>query len=135
MSLQDTAAISLLTDAFSWMPAIMKDDPHTSLKKVAGNSAALPFTSASTPAGGQLDADESYWFDVRDLFLYGDQFINRTQGADLTNSVAAQDLTDFHSKKYPSSAALQGLGKADTLTYESDGVISLNILGTQIDAT
>ena len=135
MSLQDTAAISMLSDAFSWMPAIMKDDPHTSLKQIAGNSAALPFTAASTPTGGQLDSDEKYWFDIRDLFLYGDQFVNVTQAADTTNSVPAQDMTDFHSKKYPASASLQLIGKNDVLTYESDGVISLNILGTQMDAT
>lgn len=135
MSLQDQSALSVLSDALSWLPAIMKDDPTTSLKQIAGSSADLPFTAASTPAGGQLDSDESYWFDVRDLFLYGDQFVNRTQGADTTNSVPAEDMTDFHGKKYPSSAALQGLGKADTLTYESDGIVSLNILGTQVDAT
>lgn len=135
MSLQDTAAVSMLTDAFSWMPAIMKDDPHTSLKQIAGNSAALPFTAASTPSGGQLDSDEKYWFDIRDLFLYGDQFVNVTQAAHTTNSVPAQDMTDFHSKKYPASASLQLIGKNDVLTYESDGIISLNILGTQIDAT
>lgn len=135
MSLQDQASVSVLNDAFSWLPALMKNVPETSLKQIAGNSAILPFTAASTPAGGQLDADESYWFDVRDLYLYGDQFVNRAQGADVNNAVPAEDMTDFHGKKYPASAALQGLGKEDTLTYESDGIVSLNILGTQIDVT
>lgn len=135
MSLQDQSAISILGDAFSWLPAMMKDNPATSLKQVLGNSAELPFTAAGTPTGGELDRDNKYWFDVRDLYLYGDQFVNRTQGADVNNAVPAEDMTDFHGKKYPASAALQGLGKGDVLTYESDGIVSMNILGTQVDAT
>jgi len=135
ISQQDQSAVSLLGEAFSWLPAMMKDDPHTSLKKLQANAAAFPFTSASTPTGGQHDADLNYWFDVRDLFIYGDQFVNRTQGADVNNAVGGADLTDFHSKKYPSSAGLQLIGKSDILTYESDGIVSLNIMGTQIDAT
>jgi len=135
MSLQDQSSISLLNDAFSWLPAMMKDNPMTSLKQVAGDDAQLPFTSAAEPGTGQLDSDGDYWLDIRDLFLYGDQFVNRTQGADVNNAVPAQDMKDFHGKKYPHAASLQLLGKSDVLTYESDGVISLNILGTQIDAT
>lgn len=135
MSLQDQASISILNDSLSWLPAMMKDAQMSSLKQVAGNSAILPYTAASTPTGGQLDSDEKYWFDVRDLFNYGDQFTNRSLAADVNNGIPAEDMRNFHGKKYPASAALQGLGKADTLTYESDGIVSLNLLGTQVDAT
>lgn len=135
MSAQDQACVSLLGDALAWLPAMMKDDPLTSLVQVAGSAAELPFTAAAVPAAGQFDSDGKYWFDVRDLFLYGDQFVNRTQGADVNNAVRAEDLTDFHGKKYPQSAALQFLGESDTLNYESDGIISMNIMGTQVDAT
>ena len=135
ISQQDQSAVSLLGEAFAWLPAMMKDNPETSLKKIQANSAAFPFTSASTPTGGQFDADLNYWVDVRDLFIYGDQFINRTQGADVNNAVPGDNLVDFHGKKYPSSAGLQLIGKSDVLTYESDGIVSLNVLGTQIDAT
>jgi len=135
LGLQDQASVSLLGSAFSWLPAMMKDTPFTSLVKELGNSPAVPFKSADIPAGGELDEDLNYWFDVRDLFLYGDQFVNRTQGAAVNNSIVTEDLTDFHGKKYPSSASLQLIGKSDTLTYESDGIVSLNILGTQVDNT
>lgn len=135
VGVQDTSTISLLNDALSWLPASLKDQPHSALKQVAGNSAELPWTAASTPTGGQLDSDNSYWVDVRDLFLHGDQFVNRTQGADVNNAVAPENLADFHGKKYPSSSSLQGIGKSDTLTYESDGIVSFNILGTQVEAT
>lgn len=132
---QDQAAISVLNDAFSWLPALMKDQPQTSLKQLLGSSADLPFTAAGTPTSGQFDSDLGYWFDVRDLFLHGDQFVNITQGADINNAVTPEDVKSFHGKKYPNSAELQGLGKTDVLTYKSDGIVSLNILGTQIDAT
>lgn len=134
-SLQIQSAVSVLGDAFSWLPALMKDQPFTSLKTIAGDAAALPYSAASSPTGGQLDSDEDYWVDVRDLYLHGDQFVNHTPGADVNNSVPAEDLTDFHGKKYPSSAGLQLIGKSDTLTVKQDGVVSMNILGTQIDAT
>lgn len=135
LSIQDQSAVSLLGDAFSWLPALMKDNPESSLKKIAGNSAFLPWTAASTPTGGQLDSDNAYWVDVRDLYLYGDQFVNRTLDPNTNNSVAPENFATFHGKKYPSSAALQLIGKSDILTYESDGIVSLNILGTQLDMT
>jgi len=132
---QSQAAISMLSDAFSWLPALMKENPMTSLKQVAGSSAELHLTSSATPTAGQLDSDETYWFDIRDLFLYGDQFTNRTADPATQNAVSCEDFKDFHGKKYPSSASLQLMGKSDTLTYESDGIVSLNVMGTQIDAT
>jgi len=135
MSLQTQASVSILNDSLSWLPAIMKPEIHSSMKKLQGNSAAFPISAAASPTGGGLDSDLNYWFDVRDLFLYGDQYVNRTQGADVNNAVRAEDMATFHGKKYPQSAALQTIGKTDTLTYESDGVVSLNILGTQLDAT
>jgi len=135
LSLQTQASVSMLNDALSWMPALMKDKIHSSMKKMQGNAAAFPLSAASTPTGGGLDSDLNYWFDLRDLFIYGDQFVNRTQGEAVNNAVRAEDMATFHGKKYPQSAALQLIGKDDTLTYESDGIVSLNILGTQLDAT
>lgn len=134
-SLQTQSAVSLLNTPAAWQPALMKDTPYSSMVKMQGNAAAFPISAASTPTGGGLDSDLNYWFDTRDLFLYGDQFVNRTQAADTTNSVRAEDMATFHGKKYPQSAALQTIGKNDVLTYESDGMVSLNILGTQLDAT
>jgi len=134
-SLQTQAGISLLNDSLSWLPAMMKSEVYSSLKKLQGNAANFPISAAATPTGGGLDSDLSYWFDVRDLFIHGDQFVNRTQGADVNNAVRAEDMATYHGKKYPDSAALQTIGKLDTLTYESDGMVSLNILGTQLDAT
>lgn len=129
------AAVSIMDTALSWLPATMKDQAHSSLVKFLGNASNAPFTSASTPTGGELDSEDSYWLDVRDIFVFGDQFTNVTLAGDNGNGCRAEDLRDFHGKKYPQSAALQLLGVGDTLTCESDGVVSLNILGTQVDMT
>lgn len=128
---QKQAAISLLNTNLAWLPATMKDQVYSSLRQFQANSAASPFTAAGTPSVGELDSDLKYWVDMRDIFVFGDQFSNVTL-ADTMNAVRAQDLTGFHNKKYPQSAALQNLG-VSALTATSDGVVNLNIMGTQVD--
>lgn len=135
LSQQTQASVSLLNDALSWLPAMMKDNVMSTLKKVKGNAASNPLASAATPTDGQLKTTDDYWFDVRDLFVHGDQFLNSAPSEGVDNAVRAEDWTDFQGKKYPHSASLQALGVGDTLTYDSDGVVSLNILGTQVDVT
>lgn len=132
---QDQASVSLLSDALSWLPSMMKETPHASLKQVLGNAADNPISSGATASTGKLTDASKYWYDVRDLFIHGDQFVNHAQGGDVNNAVEPKDITDFHGKKYPNVANLQLLGKSDALTVKQDGMVSLNILGTQIDAT
>lgn len=134
-AVQDQSGVSVLSDAFAWLPAMMKDDPSTSLKQMLGNNYAMPLISDATGSAHKLKDADKYWVDVRDLFLHGDQFVNHVPAADVNNNVPAQDIQSFHGKKYPDSATLQLIGKGDTLTVRQDGVTSLNILGTQIEST
>lgn len=129
---QKQAAISLLNTNLAWLPATMKDQVYSSLRQFQANNAASPYTSSGTPSAGELDSDLKYWVDLRDIFIFGDQFTNKTL-ADTMNAVRAQDLVGFHNKKYPQSAALQGIGTGGVLTADTDGVVNLNILGTQAD--
>lgn len=133
MSLQTQSAVSILMDAFDWLPANMKEDPYNSLKKFSAASAFSPYLDAATPTGGELVTADDYWVDVRDLFVHGDAFTNMTRDANI-NAVRAEDMNTFHGKKYPDSAALQLLGTG-SVNVKSDGVVSLNILGTQLDHT
>lgn len=66
---QTGAAVHLLDTAESWLPPMLEDQPWTSLKKVLGGSAGPVALQAASPGG-------DYWVDVRDLFTYGDQFVN-----------------------------------------------------------
>jgi hypothetical protein len=62
---QKAALGHYLTDAYSWLPALLQPDPFTSLKKFVHTEAG--------PLAGQAD---DYWVDLADLFVHGDQFVN-----------------------------------------------------------
>lgn len=129
------SAVSLLDTALDWLPASQKENVMSSLKKFDPSNANCPFDGAAEPStgDGQLDTDNEYWVDIRDLFVYGDEFTNQTRDTNM-NACFPKDITDFHGKKYPDPATLQSLGSS-AMTCDSDGVVSLNILGTQMDVT
>jgi len=124
---QTAHAASMLDRVMRWLPAIMADDPSSSLAE---------FTSAQGPFGKSAAGfTNGYWLDVRDLFLYGDQFIDAiatTQAAQIALPTIAQ------AHRYATEAMGDGLfvGATDaTRCIRTDASISLNILGTQQDYT
>jgi hypothetical protein len=54
---------SYMNTAFNWLPAVLKDEAFLGLKS---------FATATGPAPQAYGQD--YWLDVKDLFLYGEQF-------------------------------------------------------------
>lgn len=66
LSKQVAHIASFLDRAEDWMPAWLWGEPTTSMKKYA--QGAGPFPSIT-------DAD-GYWLDMRDLYMYGDQWVN-----------------------------------------------------------
>lgn len=115
-------AAALMDNAFSWLPAVMRDEPYTSLKEVAASGGPLPATA------------ESYWVDVRDLLLYGDQFVNFELTATDAGLVALP--TAAMEKRFVTTTDIDALFKtAASNKVRSDGVVSLHILGTQKDHT
>lgn len=113
-----------LDTPFSWLPALMGDQPETSLRE---------FTNANGPLTGTTNG---YWVDIRDLFLYGDQFVNFAMSATDDNSVALP--TAGMNKRYVASADVDALFK-DSVggknLVRQDGTARLSILGRQIDYT
>lgn len=117
---------SLMNDAYSWLPAMLRDDAAASLKKVTD--------AATDPLGGVASGD--WWIDIKDLLLYGDQFLNFP----LSNTDAALvDLpvaTGGH--QYVASADIDGLfvTVADAASgIRMDGTCRMSILGTQSDTS
>ena len=113
--------IQLLDDAYAWLPAILRDDPMTSVRAV-------------TPAGMVPSATANQAVDLRDLFLYGDQFLNYTiaQAGD-GSSVALPTGTNW---RYPTEAMAKLFFLSPTPTgVEQDGIVRLSILGAQVDHT
>lgn len=120
---QTTPAVSMMDNAFSWLPAIMRDEVYTSLKE---------FTTGTGPLRGITD---DYVVDVRDLLMYGDQFVNFDVAATDAGLVALP--TAAMQKRFPASADVDALFKAASPANQvrQDGVCTLAILGTQQDHT
>lgn len=109
---------SYMDNGFNWLPAIVADLPFTSLEEFAYNSGPAPMAYGA--------GTEDYWIDVKDLFLYGEQFRNHDLSAQ-GNGVALPDTTGNH--RYASLAMADALfaGAAPFRFFRSDGLLSLNI--------
>lgn len=117
-----------LDTGLSWLPAIMRDSPETSLREFTGGAAGNGPLS-----NGTVGPTNGYWVDLRDLFLYGDQFTNVTGDP---HAVALP--TAALGRKYVSQADVDNLFvgvTAATRTVETDGFTTLTIKGMQRDHT
>lgn len=65
-TVQPGAAANLMVDAYTWLPAVLRDDPFTSLVAMDTVSGGIPPVTAS---GGAWTAD------IKDLLVHGDQFL------------------------------------------------------------
>lgn len=125
MSRMLAAGAGMLNDALSWLPAIMRDDPATSLKWFADNTG---------PLGNITDA-EGYWVDVQDLFVYGDQFVNFALTETDAGFVALP--TAGLQKKYADATMADALFKAASPANKirQDGIVDLTIKGSLRDVS
>lgn len=122
------SAADMMDNALTWLPALMRDDPWTSMKKVAADKG--PLATVVTDADG-------YWVDIKDLLLYGDDFVNVARSGTGLNMVTLPSA-DLTNKEYPSDTDVDGLfvGDADTARQvRQDGRVDLSILGAQVDTT
>jgi hypothetical protein len=124
---QTDAAVQMMTNTFAWLPQVMMEDPQTSFRTFKGGAA--PTGKTRGPLGGNSTND--YIVDVRDLFLYGDQFTNYALGAaDSSVSLPTASLN----KRYAVDGDADALFKTATVnTIRQDGVVNLTILGTQTE--
>lgn len=124
----DGNGAGMLNDAMSWLPALMKDDPWTSMKKMAHDKGPLATIVTDT---------DGYWVDVKDLLLYGDDFVNVARSRTDVNFVSLPNAA-LTNKYYPTDSDVDGLfvASADTgRQVRQDGVVQLSILGAQVDTT
>lgn len=130
MAKQTDAAVQMLTNSFAWMPQVMAANPETSWKRFDGG--ATPTGQMRGPLGG--NATNGYWVDIKDLYLYGDHFQNRAPASSLSSAV--QLPTAALQKRYATAADADALFKSGTVNeVRSDGVVNLNILGTQVETS
>lgn len=119
-----SSGVTMMDNAMAWLPAMMSDDPHTSLRK---------YSSGDGPI---LNSTNDYWIDVRDLLIYGDQYVN------FDTSAAGVGMVDLPlatlQKRYIDQGDIDGLfvdAAGGNNKIRQDGVCSFKILGTQIDYT
>lgn len=136
---QLNSAASMLNDALSWMPAAYKDAVQLSLRKFAATKGPLGQAGAR--------ASKGYFVDLRDLFTYGEQFVDAPVSANVlaqgnlfaalptANAPHASDADHIYNQ-YPAAADLSKLFiDANKRYVHQDGVVDLAILGTQVDHT
>jgi len=130
---------SHMTRAWDWVPNYLNEGaadpaPFTSLKK---------FGSDTGPLGDRTTATDGYWVDMRDLFIYGDQWQNSLAfdpaqapgtGPANVNSFPLPPGDNHHEYKYPTDAMVSSLFKTAG-NIRRDGYVSLSIKGMQVDYT
>ncbi len=111
-----------LDQGLSWLPAIMRDQPETSLRE---------FAKATGPISGPPTND--YWLDMRDLFMYGDQFSNIALNT-IEHSFGGP--TAALVRKYAADADVDALFVNAANNYlRADGVCQLSVKGSLQDLT
>lgn len=127
---QVDSASMMLTNCWAWMPQLFAADPSTSWRLFKGGA-----TGGASGDRGPLGTTPTndYWLDIKDLYLYGDQFANFAPGV----SDGVVDLpTATLAKRFASSTDVDNLFKnVANNKIRQDGVVSLNILGTQVETS
>lgn len=118
-------AAAMLNDAYGWLPAVLSGDPRTSLKLLPDNNGLI---GDITDAGGA-------WVDVKDLYLYGDQFVNF--GVAETDAGMVALPTAGLQKQYADATMADALFAAASPANKirEDGVMTLHVLGSQQDTS
>lgn len=123
-------AASLFSSALNWLPA-MAHEAAASIVEVVKTTGPLGSGTADATSPSQ-----NYVVDLRDLLLYGDQFVNFALNATDAGLVALP--TAGMIKKHVPTADIQALFKSSEEAQgmvRQDGIVSLHVLGKQTDQT
>ena len=122
----NTHATMLMRDAYSWLPAAMSADPWASFQKVAAGDPPLDFNT------------DAYFVDIKDLFLYGDQFLNLDLSTITGINQVALPNAALTNRRYPATTDADNLFVDTTAgvgKVRQDGVCTLHILGRQVETS
>lgn len=121
------AAVGALDEARLWLPSLMRDEPYTSIKQFGKTDVVGEGPFGTLPTNG-------YWADMRDLFIYGDQFLNfdPTAADDPHCAHAALPAASLQDR-YATATDADGLftgTTAATRLIRMDGIVQTTIKGT-----
>nr|QJB20703.1 MAG: major capsid protein [Microvirus sp.] len=121
---QTGSVTGIMDNAMRWLPRMMADDPYTSM---------VLLDQANKEKGPLTGLTDGYWFDLKDLFLYGEQYSNFA----MTAADGAIGMpTASGQKRYPTLAMANSIFAAPSGgTLLEDGIVNLSIMGSQKDTT
>lgn len=129
---QSASLSHFLYDAYSWLPALMRDDPETSLRK-------FDDMGDIADSGPLRYRQQDYWVDMRDLFLYGDQFVNvptTAEGGVYMSLPTPVDIDGQVSQRYLAQNQIAKIFKVDSACFiRAEGTVRLDILSHPTQAT
>lgn len=109
-----------MNNVYSWLPAVLQADYEKGFRQ---------FADGTGPLGDEFG--QGYWIDIRDLFTYGDQFLNFVPDA---ASSAMNVLTAEGGKRYPTETDIDNLfAGSERKGIRQDGIVNLAIAGRQQD--
>ena len=123
------AGVNLLDQTNNWLPAVLHEEVYSSLKVLANASSPIRAQSAEM------------LLDIRDLFLYGDQFVNFDTSAATDVPLASVPNAATGAWKYAQETDIDALfvdvtaGPTGRRYIRADGVHRLVIAGAQRDHT
>lgn len=121
-----SAAVMMMKNAYAWLPPQLASDPWASFQKL---------TAGDPP----LDINTDGWYaDIKDLFLYGDQFTTEDMSSVTGINQVALPNAAMSNKRYPASTDADNLFVDTTAgvgKVREDGVCMLHILGRQVDTS
>lgn len=124
-----------MKSALSWLPAIIHKDYEKSFVEFSGTEGPLPSIFEDAPAVEEPPTPATYFdykLDMRDLLVYGDQFVNFA--ADTAGSFMSQVLKDG-TRRYPDATSIDNLFAGTNKQIRQDGIVNLAIAGRQRDRT
>lgn len=129
MSAQAGSLTDLMTDLYAWLPAVLHEQVNVSFRQLAANNVQFGGNGAT---GGNTDA---VWVDLKDLFMYGEQFINFALTETDAGLVALP--TAGLEKRYASSTDADALFSSASPANQirEDGIVSLSIATTVEDTS
>lgn len=122
---QRMTASSMMDTPLPWLPRMLSDQPHTSVKEFVGGT-------APGMTGPLKNQTAGYWLDTRDLFAYGDQFLNFAGAAGFAPALPSATGEKRFMTTAEIDALFQGAAKNKV---RQDGITRLSILSHPTTAT
>ena len=117
---------SYLETLENWLPALSHANYEKGFINFGGTSGPLASKFGTGPGY------TGYWLDLRDLFVYGDQFVNFAPDA---AGGAISVVKGTGGTRYPLAADINALFTGADKYIQCDGIVNLAIAGRQADHT